>query len=88
VKIRTAPRTKQLTWPSLMALPEGSVVRDLEGETGTVLCHEFEGKKFKRVSWDDGCITSLSHYRKGNSGIFLLRTLKPPEESQEPEVKP
>jgi hypothetical protein len=74
MKIRENPETKQLSWDDAMALPLGSIVRDLEGETGTVLEREYAGSMYKRVQWDDGCVTMLNKpHKKYKTDIYLLR---------------
>lgn len=72
MKLKGDPTKRQLGWDDAIALPVGTHVRDYEGETGTVVELEWQGQPFKRVDWDDGCITMLHRpkSRKSKTGIF------------------
>lgn len=84
MKIQSPPKYPQLSWPAAIALTVGTIVRDTEGETGTVLEREWQGKTYKRVQWDDGCVTPLDRISRRRTGIHLLR----PVQSQTPHEQP
>lgn len=74
MKIRNPPLTRQLSWRAVIALEVGTVVRDQEGETGTVVVFDWRGKRYKKVNWDDGCVTPLDKIsKKYKTNIYLLR---------------
>lgn len=67
------PIGKQLSWGELIALPVGAIVRDLEGETGDVIEKQFEGKPYRHITWDDGCVTSFIGKTVKKTGIWRIR---------------
>jgi hypothetical protein len=73
MKIRETPTGRQISWQEMISLPIGAIVRDLEGETGDVVEKMFEGKQYRYIAWDDGCITSFLGKAAKKTGIWRLR---------------
>ena len=68
MKIQSSPTGKRLNRNEILALPEGAIVRNLEGETGTVV----KRRTTRMVLWDDGCITILTSLREWPFGIWRV----------------
>jgi hypothetical protein len=72
MQLQSQPKGKQLTWNELLSLSTGTLVRDLEGEVGTMAETTFKGRIVRRIEWDDGCITPLSGKPQLKTGIYII----------------
>lgn len=72
MKLQSEPQGKQLSWNELLSLSTGALVRDFEGETGTVAETTFKGRIVRRIEWDDGCVTSMSGQFRSVTGVWIV----------------
>lgn len=75
MKLQSEPKGKQLSWNEILSLSTGALVRDLEGEVGTVAETTFKGRIVRRIEWDDGCITPLSGKPQLETGVYIHQIL-------------
>jgi hypothetical protein len=71
MQLQSQPKGKQLTWNELLSLSTGALVRDLQGDVGTVSETTFKGRIVRRIEWNDGCITLMSGKPQLETGIYI-----------------
>lgn len=71
MQLQSQPKGKQLTWNELLSLSTGTLVRDLEGNVGTVAETTFKGRIVRRIDWSDGCVTSMSGQFQSITGVWI-----------------